>query len=417
MIMNHTWTSPFNTVYNTLREPFQTSWLPNSGALLLVLAVAVLLINGEYWGVFAGFRYTGDAINQFLGLSSFFGTPEHLGDPLNHRIFVSDMVLIAAAMASAMIGGHFKLTPPPPMEYLNAAFGGILMGVGATLAGGCTVGGFFTPLIFSSPAGWMMLLGLMMGAAIGVRMLLWWMDAVPWGTAPKPMLDSGISARLFPLLGWIILVSLLFWAIDWMSAENLPIVKKGYIVLAAIGIGIVLQRSRLCFSKAVREPFMTGDGSHAKAVMLAILIITPLAALIIDRGGMDVYGIIPPRFWLGSLFGGLIFGIGMVFAGGCATSTLWRFAEGNIKMLFTLLFFAWSGSVSAGLMGRSGWLERDFDLDYLDGVPAITELGAQVFMKDILGGWGWAILFASGMVALWYLLIRYNERTERFTVF
>lgn len=40
------------------------------------------------------------------------------------------------------------------------------MGIGATLAGGCTTGGFFVPLTFSSAAGWAMWTGLLVGAVI-----------------------------------------------------------------------------------------------------------------------------------------------------------------------------------------------------------------------------------------------------------
>nr|CRH07404.1 Conserved membrane protein of unknown function [Candidatus Magnetococcus massalia] len=406
-------------LHQTLREPFKESWSPHMGAIFLVIAVCVLLINGQFWGVFGGLKFLGDHINNLIGLGATLNIPEQLTNPWNHRTFISDIALIGAAMAAAMLAGNFRLTPPPPMEYLNAAFGGLLMGSGAALAGGCTVGGFFSPLVFSSPAGWLMLIGLMAGAALGVRMLLWWMDALPWGRAPKPMLTEGMAAKAFPWLGWVIMALLLYWAAQWIdnSQQDGDLTKKGYIVLAAIGIGLALQRSRLCFSKAVREPFMTGDGTHAKAVMLAVLLVTPLAALVMSRGNMDAYAFIPPRFWIGSLSGGLLFGVGMVFAGGCATSTLWRMAEGNLKMFVTLPFFAWSGSTSLALFSMWGWTELDSDLDYLDGVPTISELGFQVFMPDILGSWGWAILFATSIVTVWYLLIRYNEQTDRFTVF
>ena len=39
---------------------------------------------------------------------------------------------------------------------------------------------------------------------------------------------------------------------------------------------------------------------------------------------------------ISSVFGGLLFGIGMTFCSGCTTSTLIKFGEGNIKSLIIL---------------------------------------------------------------------------------
>ena len=39
-----------------------------------------------------------------------------------------------------------------------------------------------------------------------------------------------------------------------------------------------------------------------------------------------------PSFWLGALLGGVLFGIGMVIAGGCGAGSLWRAGEGHIKL-------------------------------------------------------------------------------------
>ena len=34
----------------------------------------------------------------------------------------------------------------------------------------------------------------------------------------------------------------------------------------------------------------------------------------------------------------------------------------------------------------------------------------------MIGGWGWTLLIGGGLLLLWYMLVRYNETTERFTL-
>jgi uncharacterized protein len=34
----------------------------------------------------------------------------------------------------------------------------------------------------------------------------------------------------------------------------------------------------------------------------------------------------------------------------------------------------------------------------------------------MFGGWGWTYLIAGALLLLWYLLVRYNESSEKFTV-
>ena len=63
-------------------------------------------------------------------------------------------------------------------------------------------------------------------------------------------------------------------------------------------------------------------------LMLAAAIGAPIGAAFIFFGTIDPYLAIPARFWLGSALGGVIFGVGMVFAGGCASGSLWRMGEG-----------------------------------------------------------------------------------------
>lgn len=91
--------------------------------------------------------------------------------------------------------------------------------------------------------------------------------------------------------------------------------------------------------------------------------------MLLQNGSVEPYLTIPAPFWLGSLLVGFIFGLGMLFAGGCAPGSPWRMGEGHLKLWVTVFLFSWSGSLFSTVVKR------------------------------------------------WYLLIRYNESTEKFTIF
>ena len=79
--------------------------------------------------------------------------------------------------------------------------------------------------------------------------------------------------------------------------------------------------------------------------------------------------------------------------------------------------FAWGGSIASGIMGRLGWTAAEFDVDFLDGMAEVSKLGYQAFVPDLIGSWGWTLFITFGLLLIWYLFVRYNESTNKFTVF
>ncbi len=401
----------FRTDYKSI---FVTEWSPYFGALALVAVVVALMANGLFWGVFGGLRLWGDWFNQVIGLNALLGHTPHLDNPLIHRISLMDITLVLGAMAAALLAGQFKINRPPPLEYVWGALGGILMGIGASLAGGCTVGGFFTPVVFASPAGWMMLLGLLIGANLGLRALLWTLENVTWGTtAPAPLTYSTGTRTVLGFAGAGLVAAILLWASAWYGSDDQVLASRGIIVVAGFALGFILHRSRFCFSRAVREPMMTGDGELTKATILALGAGVLLGSVLLQKETIDPYLAIPASFWLGSLLGGVIFGVGMIFAGGCASGSLWRMGEGNLKLWVTVFFFAWSGATFNAIVGRWELLKTEMTLDLVEA----SKVGVQSYLPSLEGGWPLAYLVTLALLGLWYGLVRYNETTNRFTVF
>jgi len=405
------WLAGFKADYDRL---FVEEWSPYVGAILLMLVIVALMINGLFWGVFGGVRHWGDAFNHLIGLAPLIGVPKVEEGFLTHRMSLMNIMLLLGAFSAALMSRQFLVNRPPKLELVWAALGGTLMGIGASLAGGCTTGGFFNPVLHSSPAGWMMWAGLLAGAVIGLKLLLWTLDHIEWGTQAPPTLETPPALlKAYPFIGLAIVVGVLVWTAGWYGSPDTVLVSRAVIVLLGFCIGFVMHRSRLCFARAFREPFMTAEGDMTKALILALAIGIPVAAFLFQKKVIDPYIAIPPTFWIGSLAGGLIFGIGMVFAGGCASGSLWRMGEGHVKLWVAMFFFAWMGSTASALLKKAGL--TSIDEENVETFE-ITAVGYQAYWPDLLPGWGWTLLVGGALLALWYAFVRYNESTEKFTV-
>ena len=405
------WLAGFKADFETI---FVEDWSPYLGGILLVLVIIGLMINGLFWGVFGGVKFWGDWFNNLIGLGPLLGVPQELDSFLMHRMSLMNIMLVLGSFCAALLSGQFLPRRPPKLEYIWAMLGGCLLGIGAALAGGCTTGGFFNPVLHASPAGWAMWAGLLLGAAIGLKLLMWTLENIEWGmVAPPPIkLPEGVL-RVYPLLGLAVVVGVLLWATQWYGSSNGQLAARAVIVLAGFAIGFIMHRSRLCFARSFREPFMTAEGDMTKAVILALTIGLVISSLLFQKKIIDPYIAIPATFWIGSLLGGLIFGIGMIFAGGCASGSLWRMGEGHAKLWVTIFFFSWSGSIASALL-------KKFKITSIDESNVesyeMTAVGFQAYLPDMLGGWGWTFLISGSILLVWYLLVRYNESTEKFTV-
>jgi uncharacterized protein len=211
--------------------------------------------------------------------------------------------------------------------------------------------------------------------------------------APPRPAPASRSYRFQPALGFMLLLALAGAASLYRQAGH---GRLGIFLLFGAAFGVVFQRSRFCLVRAFREPFMTGESEHARAGALALTLsmigFAILKATDMKDGGEWVF----PSFWQGSLFGGTLFGLGMVIAGGCGAGSLWRAGEGHIKLWMALLFFA----LGASTMRQ--WLVR---------TDLIRRLGSAVFLPDEIG-WAGAVWSVVLLMALWYLLSSWNEQRK-----
>ncbi|MFC6729064.1 YeeE/YedE thiosulfate transporter family protein, partial [Natronoarchaeum mannanilyticum] len=106
--------------------------------------------------------------------------------------------------------------------------------------------------------------------------------------------------------------------------------------VVGIGLGVFLQKGRFCFVNAFRDFFAYKDSRVTKGVLAATLLTMIFWGIAYQLGYYQ--GFWTPRWGLTGLIGGFVFGVGMTYAGGCASGTLYRAGEGYLQFWLTLLF-------------------------------------------------------------------------------
>ena len=125
-----------------------------------------------------------------------------------------------------------------------------------------------------------------------------------------------------------------------MEDLNLWLVGGGLVVGAIFGL--LVQHHRFCMVAATGNYLLIKDNRQLLAFITALLVAITGTQLLEFT---DTVAIADSSYrnsqldWFGASFGGLIFGIGGVLAGGCATRTLVKSAEGSINSIIALLFF------------------------------------------------------------------------------
>jgi len=114
--------------------------------------------------------------------------------------------------------------------------------------------------------------------------------------------------------------------------------------LAALGLGIgtgfVSQRGRVCTNSAFRNLLLIRNGELGTVMSVAVAVETAgyLLLTLIPNYSFSANPI--PLSFIFLPIGALVFGLGTVFAGGCAGGLCYRVGEGNTKSLLALMGFA-----------------------------------------------------------------------------
>ncbi|WP_372346215.1 YeeE/YedE family protein [Streptomyces sp. KL116D] len=156
------------------------SWPLAAGAVVLaVLGAGVLLVSGGAWGITSAFSLWGSKLVGALG-----GSPETwaywqqpgsaaqlTGPVLADKNSLTDIGIMVGAAVAAAAGGVWQLHRGIPARAALAAIaGGILMGIGARLAGGCNIGAYLAGIASGSLHGWIWGAVALLGTWAGLRL-------------------------------------------------------------------------------------------------------------------------------------------------------------------------------------------------------------------------------------------------------
>jgi uncharacterized protein len=93
------------------------------------------------------------------------------GGPINATTLL-DVGLVFGALLAALAAREFKLrVPRQKRRYVQSLAGGSLMGYGAGIGVGCTIGAFFSAIPSLGLSGWVFGLALLVGAGVGTQII------------------------------------------------------------------------------------------------------------------------------------------------------------------------------------------------------------------------------------------------------
>ena len=152
-----------------------------TGAVLLSLfQIALLAYSNNPWGVSGAFTNWGAWLYQLFGGSvekwfyfSSAGAQATLNAGFfNHTGTMLNIGIVLGALVATLLASQFKFKKIKSIKQVVAAvLGGLIMGYGARLAGGCNIGALFSGIASLSLSGWVFGAFLLVGAFIGSKLL------------------------------------------------------------------------------------------------------------------------------------------------------------------------------------------------------------------------------------------------------
>jgi uncharacterized protein len=128
------------------------------------------------------------------------------------------------------------------------------------------------------------------------------------------------------------------------------------LILGAV-LGVVLQRGRFCVTGMLRDIWLSGTYRNLVALLVVI------AVHAVGLAALTSTGVITPDYATFApaavIVGGLIFGLGIILAGGCASGTWYRSGEGLVGSWIALVMYAVSAAAMkyGPLAGFDSWMK------------------------------------------------------------
>ncbi|HHT50115.1 MAG TPA: YeeE/YedE family protein [Eubacteriaceae bacterium] len=179
---------------NIYHKVFVERWSFLKGGIILAILFAIIqLTTGHSWGITAGFTNWGVGFLQSLGVKftspAFQTTVNTVNNGLlKDTVGMRNLGILLGAAISFLLAGRFKFDFDFKVkDGLFYAFGGLLMGFGARLSGGCNVGALYSGIGNFSLAGWVYFIFLALGGIFALKVLAGKVNTVPPNRHDKKM--------------------------------------------------------------------------------------------------------------------------------------------------------------------------------------------------------------------------------------
>ncbi|MBD9503535.1 selenium metabolism membrane protein YedE/FdhT [Pseudomonas sp. BGr12] len=376
-------------------------WSPLPTLVALgVISAYYFAMTGTFWAVTGEFTRWGGHVLSWFGLQpqewSYFKIIGLQGSPLDRIDGVMIIGMFLGALVCALWAGNVSLRwPTSKRRLLQGLIGGVIAGFGARLAMGCNLAAFFTGIPMFSVHAWAFMFSTVIGAWFGVKISLLPFLRIPLKVGGKAaaLPSSEALARRAKLqwrLGMGVLAIAALFAV-WRFEVSLVL---GMACLFGLLFGGLIERAQICFTSAARDLWTTGRTQAALGILLG------MAAACVGTFAAIHNGLPPKIFWMGpnAVIGGVLFGIGIVLAGGCETGWMYRSMEGQVHF-----WVVGVGNVIGGTLVAVYWdqLGTSLALPY----PKLN------LLQEFGPGGGLLITFAG--LALCMLLVQLNA--QRFT--
>ncbi len=307
-------------------------WAPLPAVIAAgVLSTYYFGITGTFWAVTGEFTRWGGHVLQLFGAHpeqwGYFKVIGLEGSPLDRIDGMMVIGMFGGCFAAALWANNVKLRMPQHrIRIFQAVLGGMIAGFGARLAMGCNLAAFFTGIPQFSLHAWFFALATAVGSYFGASFTLLPMFRIPVKlqkvSAASPLTQKPAQAKRRFRLGMIIFLAVILWG--GLTAMNAP--KLGLAMLFGVGFGLLIERAQICFTSAFRDLWITGRTHMAKAIIIG------MAVSAIGIFSYVQMGLPPKIMWAGpnAVLGGLLFGFGIVLAGGCETGWMYRAVEGQV---------------------------------------------------------------------------------------
>ncbi len=190
----------------------------------------------------------------------------------------------------------------------------------------------------------------------------------------------------FIVTGAMILISLIYYS------ANVYYIYLVVYIWFGFAYGMMLQYGRFCMASASRDLFAAGVPRMAVGILIALIFFS-LVSVVLAATNMSTFHAGP----LGTheLIGGIIFGVGMVLAGGCASGSLYKIGEGNGTSILSIMGISFGQAIFVDVGGifntflpqswidkaqATTWVPKDKITSWFDHYF----LGNIVFKKNII---------------------------------